>query len=112
MREAALVDREIGGMPEHIHVVAKFKAEPSVAEMIKTFKAKSSKWVNERPDQQGRFSWQTGYGAFTVSASQLATVRQYVRNQEEHHRLVSFQEEFVALLKKHGIQYDERYLSD
>ena len=103
---------EIGGMPDHIHVVAKFKADPSVALMIKTFKAKSSKWVNERPGRKGRFAWQTGYGAFTVSASQLAKVRQYVRDQEEHHRVVSFKEEFITLLKKHGVEYDERYLWD
>jgi len=103
---------EIGGTADHVHLVSKFKSEPSLAQMIKTFKAKSSKWVNELPDQIDRFSWQTGYGAFTVSASQLSKVIHYVKNQEEHHRVVSFKDEFVKLLKKHGIEYDERYLWD
>lgn len=101
---------EIGGMPDHIHAVTKFKTEPSVAEMIKVFKAKSSKWWNEQPNRLGRFSWQVGYGAFTISPSQLPTVIRYVQNQEDHHRAVSFQDEFRALLDKHGIEYDERYL--
>src|SRR5688572_8212844 len=62
---------EIGGMADHVHVVTRLKADPSVAEMIKIFKAKSSKWWNEQPNRPGRFSWQRGYGAFTISPSQL-----------------------------------------
>ena len=103
---------EIGGMPDHVHIVAMFKPEPSVATMVKTFKSKSSKWVNERPDHQGRFAWQVGYGAFSVSASQLEKVGRYVQKQAEHHRTESFQHEFIALLEKHKIEYDERYLWD
>ena len=103
---------EAGGLPDHIHLVTRFKSEPSLATMIKTIKAKSSKWVNEERLLKGRFSWQTGYGAFTISPSQLPKVIQYVRNQEEHHRKTTFQEEFIALLKRHGIKYDERYLWD
>ncbi|MEE8142434.1 MAG: IS200/IS605 family transposase [Planctomycetota bacterium] len=103
---------QIGGMPDHLHLVTRFKSEPSVAQMVKTFKAKSSKWVNEQPNRPGRFSWQTGYGAFTVSPSQLEKVIRYVRCQEEHHRIVSFKEELVLLLDRHGIEYDEQYLWD
>ena len=103
---------EIGGIPDHVHLVTRLKAHPSVAGFIKVFKSKASKWVNERSDQATRFSWQVGYGAFTVSASQLAHVRQYVRNQKEHHRTISFQEEFIALLEKHDVEYDERYIWD
>ena len=102
----------IGGITDHIHIVARFKTEPSVAQMIKTIKAKSSKWVNELPGRVDRFSWQIGYGAFTVSASQLPKVIRYVQNQEEHHRKTTFQEEFISLLKKHKIEYDERFLWD
>ena len=103
---------EAGGIADHVHLVTRLKSEPSVATMLKTIKAKSSKWLNEKGLLRGRFSWQTGYGAFTVSASQLPHVVRYVHGQEEHHRVRSFKEEFVALLKKHGVEYDERYLWD
>jgi REP element-mobilizing transposase RayT len=103
---------EVGGMPDHIHLITRFKSEPSVAAMIKTFKAKSSKWINEKPGRVNRFSWQRGYAAFTVSPSQLPKAITYVRNQETHHRRRTFKEELIELLEKHGIEYDERYLWD
>jgi REP element-mobilizing transposase RayT len=103
---------EIGGRADHVHILARMKSEPSVAVLIKTVKSKSSKWVNERSDFQGRFGWQTGYGAFTVSPSQLQKVREYIRNQQEHHRGRTFQEEYIELLKRHGIEFDERYVWD
>jgi REP element-mobilizing transposase RayT len=103
---------EIGGMPDHVHLVTRFKTDPSVATMIRTIKSRSSKWVNEQLNRQGRFSWQAGYGAFTVSASQVSRVRSYVSNQEAHHRMASFKDEYVALLNRHEIEYDERYLWD
>lgn len=101
---------EIGGMPDHLHLVVRFKAEPSVATMVKIIKSKSSKWLNEQPKRPGRFEWQRGYAAFTVSVSQLEPVRSYVRNQEQHHRRKTFQEELRLMLEKHGVEYDERYL--
>jgi REP element-mobilizing transposase RayT len=101
---------EIGGMPDHVHLVVRFKAEPSVATMVKIIKSKSSKWLNEQPKRPGRFEWQRGYAAFTVSVSQLAGVRTYVKNQEQHHRHKTFQDELRLLLEKHGVEYDERYL--
>jgi putative transposase len=101
---------EIGGMPDHVHLVVRFKAEPSVATMVKIVKSKSSKWLNEQPKRPGRFEWQRGYAAFTVSVSQLENVQAYVRNQEQHHRRKTFQEELQLLLEKHAIEYDERYL--
>ncbi len=103
---------EAGGMPDHIHLVTKFKADCSVSDMMRVLKAKSSKWVNEMPGRDGRFAWQTGFGGFTVSESQLPIVRRYVRTQEEHHRKVTFQEEYLALLKRNRIDYDERYVFD
>lgn len=78
--------------------------------MLKLIKANSSKWVNERDDRNGRFEWQIGYGAFSVSESQVPSVRVYIQNQEEHHRVRTFREEFVEILKKHNVKYDERYL--
>jgi REP element-mobilizing transposase RayT len=101
---------DIGGMPDHVHLVARLRPDIALAEMLCVIKANSSKWANERRDLTTEFAWQKGYGAFTVSESQLAVVRHYVQMQEEHHRKQTFQEEFVALLKKHGIEYDERYL--
>lgn len=103
---------EIGGMPDHVHIAVRFRADASVAEMMRRIKANSSKWAGERWGPRQWLGWQTGYAAFTVSESQLATVRDYIRNQPEHHGNTTFEEEFVALLKRHGIEYDERYLWD
>ena len=75
-------------------------------------KANSSKWINERPNRQGRFAWQTGYGAFSVSRSQMPAVLDYVRTQEEHHRTRTFQEEFLEFLKRHELAFDEGSLWD
>ena len=103
---------EIGGMPDHVHLVTRFKSEPSVATMLKKIKSKSSQWLNDKPKRPGRFQWQVGYGAFTVSVSQLDAVRGYVQNQEQHHRRKTFQDEFRKLLERHNIAYDERYVWD
>jgi REP element-mobilizing transposase RayT len=83
-----------------------------VSDVVKYIKANSSGWVNDRPEEQGAFYWQRGYAAFTVSESQLPAVREYVRNQEAHHRGQTFKEELLALLRKHNVEYDDRYLWD
>jgi REP element-mobilizing transposase RayT len=101
---------EIGGMPDHVHLLAKFKTSIAVAEMVQKIKGKSSKWVNDLPDRRDRFDWQEGYGAFTVSESLVPRVRKYIRTQEEHHKKVSFKDELIAILKKNRIPYDEKYL--
>jgi putative transposase len=101
---------EIGGVPDHVHLLAKLKSDISIAEMVRLIKSNSSKWVNESIDPTGRFEWQTGYGAFSVSESQAKKVQKYIANQESHHAKVSFRDELITLLKKHGIEYDERYL--
>jgi putative transposase len=106
----ALLER--GGIADHIHLVVRLKAHTSVSDLLQYIKANSSGWVNRREDNQGRFEWQVGYAAFTVSESQLPAVREYVANQEQHHRGMSFKEELLALLKRHNIEYDERYLWD
>jgi REP element-mobilizing transposase RayT len=97
-------------MPDHVHLVVQIKPDIAPAEIVRLMKANSSKWANERPGSLGRFSWQRGYGAFSVSQSQLDGVREYVRGQEEHHRRRTFQEEFLEFLKRHDIEFDERYL--
>jgi putative transposase len=100
----------VGGMPDHLHLVTKFKSDRSVAEMVRLIKANSSKWVNEEHGAAGRFAWQNGYGAFTVSQSQLDALLNYVANQESHHRVRSFQDEYREFLIKHGVEFDEKYL--
>ena len=101
---------EIGGMPDHVHLLAKMKTDVAVSVAVKEIKAKSSKWLNERSGALERFEWQKGYGIFSVSASLADKVRAYIQSQEEHHRRVSFRDELVSLLERNGIPYDERYL--
>jgi REP element-mobilizing transposase RayT len=101
---------EIGGMPDHVHLLAKFKPTKSISEMLGRIKAKSSKWANEERMKMRKFGWQDGYAAFSVSESQVEPVRGYIQNQENHHRRCVFQDELRALLDKHGIEYEERYL--
>jgi REP element-mobilizing transposase RayT len=93
----------IGGMRDHIHVSASLPATLSVAKFVNVLKSNSSKWLNER---QHDFAWQSGYGAFTVSSSNLMGVTRYIENQEEHHRNRDFRTEFVAMLKKHRIAFE------
>jgi REP element-mobilizing transposase RayT len=101
-----------GGIADHVHMVVRLKPHPSISDLLQYVKANSSGWVNRRGDIQGRFEWQVGYSAFTVSESQFPAVREYVANQEKHHKGMSYQEELLALLKRHKIEYDERYLWD
>ena len=100
----------INGMPDHIHILAKLRQDKAVSDVVRDIKANSSGWVHREFPECSQFEWQTGYGAFTVSVSQLEKVREYIRNQVEHHRRMSFREEFVGFLKAHGVEFDERYL--
>ena len=104
---------EIGGIADHVHLLAKLKPTIAVSDMLRLLKANSSKWINdEQKVKQRKFGWQDGYAAFTVSESQAPRVVRYIRSQEAHHRKLDFKEELIALLKKHRIEYDERYLWD
>jgi putative transposase len=101
---------EIGGMPDHVHLLVKLRTDVAVSAVVQKVKAKSSKRTNERGISPQRFEWQEGYGIFSVSESLANRVRRYIRGQEEHHARVSFRDELIALLKKHRIPYDEKYL--
>ena len=101
---------EIGGMPDHVHLLVRFKPDFPVPAAVRTIKANSSRWWNARHGHNGRFEWQTGYGVFSVSESQVPRVQRYIQTQEEHHARVSFRDELVELLNRHGIAFDERYL--
>jgi REP element-mobilizing transposase RayT len=98
----------IGGMEEHAHMFVHIPATLSIAKAMQTVKAYSSKWVRET---NRRFAWQEGYAALSVSASNRAAVINYVQNQEKQHAKMSFEDEFLKLLKKHQIHYDPKYHS-
>ena len=101
---------KIGGTANHVHILAMFSASVSVSDMLRRIKGNSSKWINEDKQRKIPFSWQRGYGAFSVSESMCGMVSKYIENQKEHHKKMTFKEEFLLLLKKHNVEYDERYI--
>ena len=109
-RQNKMTALEIGGMEDHVHLLLSLPATISVSKAMQLLKGGSSKWVHETFPEQWSFGWQEEYGAFTVSVSQLDKIVAYIRAQPEHHRKMTFQEEFLMLLKKHKVQYDERHL--
>ncbi|MEO8435181.1 MAG: transposase [Pyrinomonadaceae bacterium] len=100
----------IGGTEDHIHSLLSLPATMSVAKAVQLIKGGSSKWIHDNFFQHQKFAWQEGYGAFSVSASQVKKTISYIQNQKEHHRKKTFQEEFLEFLIKHGVEYDPRYL--
>jgi REP-associated tyrosine transposase len=102
----------VGGVADHVHVVTTLPRTASQAQMIEQIKKISSKWIKARDVRYRGFYWQRGYGAFSVSPSQLAAVLKYVDAQEQHHRTRTFQEEYRDLLRRHGVDFDERYVWD
>lgn len=99
----------IGGTADHVHALLWIPASLSVAEVMRVMKTNSSRWANQR-EARIKFGWQTGYGAFSVSESKAAATLSYIRNQEKHHRKVTFQQEFLRFLRKYSVPFDERYL--
>lgn len=100
----------INGVADHVHILLSLPANAAPSEFIGKLKANSSKWVHESFPEHRDFAWQLGYSAFSVSFSQKQGVLDYIAGQEEHHAKKSFQEELIAFLKKHAIEYDERYV--
>jgi REP element-mobilizing transposase RayT len=97
----------VGGTENHVHILLHLPPKVALAKAVQLLKANSSKWMRE----QGKdFSWQEGYAAFSVSSSNLNRVIRYIQNQEAHHRKSDFEEEFRALLRKHGVEYDPKYV--
>jgi REP element-mobilizing transposase RayT len=101
---------EVGGVEDHVHLLLSLPATMPVAKAMQLIKGGSSKWIHETFPAQREFAWQEEYGAFSVSVSQLDKTIAYIKGQPEHHRKMTFQEEFLALLKKHRVEYDDRYL--
>jgi putative transposase len=100
----------INGTGDHVHMLLRVRPVHSSAEIARVVKTNSSRWVREKWSSE--FAWQTGYAVFSVSESSVAAVTKYIAGQEEHHKKHSFQEEFVAFLKKNHVEYDEKYIWD
>ena len=95
---------------DHIHIFVGLQPAIAISDLVQDIKRASNNWINDKGFINGKFSWQDGYGAFTVSHSQIETVQAYIRNQEEHHRLKTFEDEYRVFLERHDVQFDERYL--
>ena len=100
----------IGGVEDHVHILLSLPPVLALAKAMQLIKGWSSIWVHESFPELRDFAWQEGYGAFSVGVVQIETTLEYIANQEVHHRKLSFQDEFRAFLKKHGIEWDERYV--
>jgi putative transposase len=101
---------ELNGTDDHVHVLAKFRPDKSLSDVLRELKANASGWMHDVFPTLKDFSWQRGYGAFTVSQSNVEEVRSYIADQKEHHKKVSFREEFISFLNANQIEYDERYV--
>jgi len=102
----------VNGTSDHVHLLANLHQDRSVSHIVRTMKSNSTGWIHRTFRDLAQFAWQAGYGAFTVSRSQVERTRTYIMRQAEHHKKLSFKEEFVALLNAHKIEYDEPYLWD
>ena len=102
----------INGMPDHIHILVGSKPNKALSDLVRDIKANSSRFINEKKWISGKFEWQTGFGAFSYSHSQLTNVINYIQNQEEHHKKKTFKEEYVDFLKAFDIDYNNQYLFD
>jgi len=102
----------IGGVEHHVHLLLSLPSTQAIATAIQLIKGGSSKWVHDTFAAHRNFAWQEGYGTFSIGISQVEDTIAYIESQAEHHRKKTFQEEFLAFLKRHGIEFDERYVWD
>jgi putative transposase len=103
---------DIGGIEDHVHMYLRWRPDTSVSDLMRTVKARSSKWVHETFPQLARFAWQEGYAAFSVSKSQEPAVKRFIASQAEHHKKEDFKSELLRMLCAHGVEFDERYVFD
>lgn len=99
-----------GGIEDHVHFLIKFHPTFAISATLQLLKANSSKWINEQRKTKRKFQWQSGYGVFSVSQSKVDAVKKYIANQREHHRKLTFQDEYLAILERHQIEYDPKYV--
>ncbi|MEZ7498501.1 IS200/IS605 family transposase [Flavobacterium sp. Arc3] len=100
----------INGMPDHIHILIGLKPDKSLSDMVRDVKANSSRFINDKKWINGKFEWQTGFGAFSYNHSQLTNVINYIQNQEEHHKKKTFKEEYIEFLKAFDVDYKNEYI--
>ena len=99
-------------MPDHIHILVGITPNTAISNLVRDIKANSTKFINRKQWSVGRFEWQEGFGAFSYARSQLDEVINYIRNQEKHHSRKTFREEYLEILKRFGVPYDEKYVFD
>jgi REP element-mobilizing transposase RayT len=103
---------KIGGADDHIHIACSLARTMAISKLLEEIKTSSSKWMKTKGDEYAEFAWQNGYGAFSIGQSQLSDLKRYISNQREHHRSLSFQDEYRQILAKYDVEYDERYVWD
>ncbi|MFA7057722.1 MAG: IS200/IS605 family transposase [Candidatus Cloacimonadales bacterium] len=103
---------EIGGHQDHVHIFLNLSKNICLKDLVSAIKKNTSKWIKTKGEEYSNFYWQSGYGSFSVGEAQKAKTIDYIKRQDEHHRKVSFQEEFITFLEKNNIDYNEQYLWD
>jgi REP element-mobilizing transposase RayT len=111
-RNAGCEAYRVGGVANHVHLAIRWSRTLTIATLVEELKTSSSKWLKTQSPELAEFSWQRGYGTFSVGPSDLEALRDYIDTQEEHHRKRTFREEYRAFLTKYGIEFDERYVWD
>lgn len=101
---------QINGMPDHIHILFGMRPTQALSDLVKQVKQGSSTWINNNRLSVGKFSWQAGYGGFSYSKNDVHNVINYIRNQERHHKAVSFEKEYLDLLRDFDVEFDEQYI--
>jgi putative transposase len=110
IRNAGGISLALNGTEDHVHLLAKLRPDRALSEVLRDLKANATGWMHQVFPALKNLSWQRGYGAFTVSQSNVEEVRQYIARQKEHHHKISFRDEFIQFLKANGIEYNERFL--
>lgn len=111
-RNAGCEAYRVGGVADHVHLALRLSRTLTIAELVETLKTSSSKWVKTQSTHLANFSWQRGYGCFSVGPTDLNSLCDYIDEQEKHHAMRTFQDEFRMFLKKYGVEYDEAYAWD
>jgi REP-associated tyrosine transposase len=110
IRKVGGISLELNGTEDHVHVLAKLRPDCALSDVLRDLKANATGWMHDVFPSLKHFSWQRGYGAFTVSQSNVQAVRQYIARQKEHHQKISFRDEFIRFLQENAIEYDERFI--
>lgn len=110
VRKLGGISLELNGAADHVHLLAKLRPNRTVSDVLRELKASATSWMHDVLPTLTNFSWQRGYAAFTVSQSQVESVRRYIARQKEHHQKITFRDEFIEFLKVNGVEYDDRFI--